>query len=163
MVRPMVNSNKHIVQNVVFPVGTVSTVNLVLAQAKENPDGLVSSEVRVGSNIKAIFCEYWILGDGQQPSAVEMHLEKPVAGSIGPVFADSQSLYIYNNKKNIFYTTQGLVGDANSNPIPFIRQWIKIPKGKQRMGLGDLLIMSFNNLTADGIEVCGLSIYKEFY
>ncbi len=159
----MVNSNKHIVQNVVFPVATATTVNIVLANAVSDPDGTVSDEIRVGATIKAIFCEYWILGDGQQPSAVEMHLEKTVAGTTGPIFANSQSLYVYPNKKNIFYQTQGIVGDANANPIPFIRQWIKIPKGKQRMGLGDLLIMSFANLTADGIEVCGLSIYKEYY
>ncbi len=163
MVRPTVNSEKHIVQNVVFPVDTLTTVNLVLANAKSDPDGTVSTDVRVGATIKAVYCEYWLLSGGNTAGAIEMHLEKPTSGTNGPIFANSQSLHVYTNKKNIFYQTQGIVGDTNTNPIPFVRQWIKIPKGKQRMGLGDLIIFSFANFTTASVDVCGLTIYKEYY
>jgi len=79
--------------------------------------------------------------------------------------AQSQILHDYPNKKNLFKTSQGLLGDANSNAVPIFREWIAIPKGKQRIGLGDTLVF---NLAALGemdqdVEVCGLVIYKEYF
>ena len=77
--------------------------------------------------------------------------------------SDITSMNSYANKKNILYTTQGVLGDTNSNPIPAMRGWFKIPKGKQRFGLGDKLNLNITSLTADGMENCGIFIYKEYF
>ncbi len=76
--------------------------------------------------------------------------------------AQSQNLGAYPNKKNILYTTQGILADANDGgpTIPLIRGWIKIPKGKQRMGLDDRIVV---NITAVGaLRLCGISTFKEY-
>lgn len=75
-------------------------------------------------------------------------------------FTNSATLDSYSNKKNVLYTTQGLTPDANGNPIPFVRQWFKIPKGKQRFGLTDSLVLNISANVED-VTHCGLMIYKE--
>ncbi len=162
MVRPIINSQKHMLQSSLFSVGGTSIVNVVPCFVDESPTG--TQQVAVGTVVKAIYCEYWLQGEATQPTTVVITVEKISSGGPNMTFADSIDLFDYSNKKNIFYTTQGIVGDANSNPIPFLRQWIKIPKGKQRFGKGDSLVVNFSCLTPDpdGLEVCGIAIYKAY-
>ncbi len=159
MVRPTINSEKHIIQQSVETVVFGNRKIVEIADATASPT--LNQDVRIGSEIKAVFLEYWLNGTGaQQTSQVAMFLKVPADAPIATT--DLNDLHKYANKKNIFYTTQGLVGDSNSNPIPIIRQWIKIPKGKQRMGQGDKLIFAIIGLTAD-VDICGLSVYKEYF
>ncbi len=139
--------------------GTVKLFQLVEAVAVQNVTA--SRHVVQGASVKAIYIEMWILAGGQQPGSITMTVEKLPAGATAPNFTDMATLNSYKNKKNIFYTTQGVTGDANSNPIPFLRQWIKIPKGKQRMGLGDLIIATLSANVEDATH-CGLIIYKSY-
>ncbi len=103
----------------------------------------------------------WVQGAGAQPGATTIIVEKLPGVGTNITAGEMAALDDYNNKKNIFYTTQGLVGDSNTNPAPLIRQWIKIPKGKQRFGLGDRLQFTILGLV-DDIEFCGLAIYKAY-
>ncbi len=76
--------------------------------------------------------------------------------------AQSANLQSYPNKKNILYTTQGIVNSTHTGPaIPIIRQWIKIPKGKQRFGLGDQFMVNLNS-GGGSLQTCGIFIYKEY-
>ncbi len=159
MVRPTINSEKHIIQTSVTTATLGNRFIVEIADASATPT--LNSDVRVGSSVKAVFLEYWLNGtDAQQTSQVAMFLKIPADAPL--VTADMTDLHKYANKKNIFYTTQGLVGDSNSNPIPILRQWIKIPKGKQRMGQGDKLVFALLGLTAD-VSVCGQATYKEYF
>lgn len=162
MVRPTVNSQKHILQSSLFSVAGTSIVNVVPLIVDESPAG--TQQVAVGTTVKAIYCEYWVQGEATQPTTVNITVEKLESGAANMTFIQSQDLFGYSNKKNIFYTTQGIVGDANSNPIPFLRMWIKIPKGKQRFGLGDSLVVNIACITPDpdGLEVCGMALYKAY-
>ncbi len=78
--------------------------------------------------------------------------------------AQMAALHDYDNKKNILFTSQALSPIDESMMIPVMRGWYKIPKGKQRMGLGDQLKISIrnNNATAIDVNFCGLVIYKEY-
>jgi len=58
------------------------------------------------------------------------------------------------------YTTQGLTSEQNANAVPIIRQWFKIPKGKQRFGLGDQMVLNIS-AAQEGVENCGMFIFKE--
>lgn len=158
-------SVKHIRQNSLFTVteGTIVLVTIVDAVALQ--DANTSAEVVEGAIVKAVFLEYWVMGEGAQPTFGNITVEKLPSGITPMTHTQSLTQFTYPNKKNILFTTQGLYGDSNSNPIPVIRQWIKIPKGKQRFGLGDKLVVNFDctNPTADeGMEVCGTAIYKEY-
>ncbi len=104
----------------------------------------------------------WLLAGSQQPGSFQLTLEKISSNAPDMTHNDSTLLHDYGNKKNILYTTQGLVGDANTNPSPLLRQWFKIPKGKQRFGLGDKLNLNLSSF-AENITSCGVIIYKEYY
>ncbi len=159
--RPIVNSDKRIVQVTLntVAVGTVGSVALVNVQL--DPVATSPSQVDVGTVVKAIYAEVWVLSDGQQPSTVTTIIEKVPAGQDSADATQMGNLTSYTNKKNILEMHQGLVGDANANPIPFYRGWIKIPKGKQRWGIGDRLVFTLKSIT-EGTEFCGVFIFKAY-
>ncbi len=160
-----INSRKHYVPQSLATVasGTItgrSAINTVVAPAVANAD-----EVREGAVVKAVFVEIWILGgeaSGTNTSFI-LAIEKRPSGAPAMTFANSQGLGSYNNKKNILYTTQGVVGSdqGGQGAIPVIRQWFKIPKGKQRMGLGDRVVVNISAL-ANSLVICGQFLYKEY-
>ncbi len=164
MVRPTINSEKHYVAQSLDTVDDNTIKSRAIASAAVNPS--TQQQVRVGSSIKALYIELWLLAASSQPVFQITTIEKIVAGADTMTTEQASNLHTYPNKKNILFTTQGLVGDANSNPIPVLRQWIKIPKGKQRMGLGDTFYI---NVAARGeaggnnLEMCGMFIYKEYF
>jgi len=162
--RNPINSNKHIVQQTLTSIAEASTVNLLVADAQQEPTASNAFHVIQGAVIEAVFLEYWLMSEGNQPTFGLVTVEKVPGTATNMVHTDAVQLYSYANKKNILFTSQGLIGDSNSNPIPVIRQWIKIPKGKQRFGLGDRLnvnVTCLNPTTGEGLEVCGVAVYKE--
>lgn len=161
MVKPMVHSEKHIVQfslaNVVG--GALST--LILANAVPVADKNIPSEIEEGSSVKAIYVEMWVTGDDSVQGSGIFTVEKLVSGPTAMTAAESGSLNSYSNKKNIFATHMGLVGPNTQVPQPIFREWIAIPKGKQRMGLDDFLVLNMHG-QSDGITLCGFALYKEY-
>jgi len=160
-VKPQIHSKKHIVQypQDTIPMGTVRATELVKAEVGA---GAVASEIEIGSLVKAIYIEVWVNGDGAQFGSQILIVEKTNQSSPSATFSDLANLYAYANRAQVLFTTEGLVGDSNSNPIPLIRQWIKIPKGKQRFAQGDRLILTVSS-QADDLQICGMSIYKEYF
>ncbi len=161
--KAVINSVKHIVQTALTTVQEQSILGVSLASV-QTAEPSSQHHIVVGSVIKAIFCEYWLLGEGAQPCTATWTIEKRQGGQSSMTQAQSQALNDYPNKKNILKTGQGVVGDSNSNPIPVVREWIKIPKGKQRMGQGDALQLNVSCIgeADNGLELCGVSIYKEY-
>ncbi len=163
MLAPIV-SRKHII-----PVGVTATAvgaitSLAVATAVDTPVNTASSEVKIGSIIKAVYLEMWTRGDDETapPANVFIAFEKLIGSSTSMVFTDATGINVYDNKSNVFYVTQGLVsaGTANSG-IPFLRGWFKIPKGFQRMAIGDRLVLNIVALNHD-LESCGIFVYKEY-
>jgi len=122
----------------------------------------LESEVAEGSLIKAVYVELWLLSTGNDGSDVVV-LSKNADNSAGITFAEAATLFTYTEKKNILFTHQGLSSnDAVGNPIAVMRGWYKIPKSKQRFGLGDVLNLSVGNFGANALDYCGFAIYKEY-
>ena len=157
--RPRVNTEKHIRQLPIDSVGTGTINNATVLVAVDQPSSN-AIDVRVGSVVSAVYIELWVLAGSQQPGSITVTLEKLVAGQTPMSFVQGALLNEYPNKKNIFYTTQGVTPDANGNPVPFVRQWIKIPRGKQRMGLGDSMVLNVQ-ANVENETICGVFIYKE--
>ncbi len=161
MVRPMVTSEKHYTQYspATVALGAITVKHIVSAVALQNKND--QDEVTEGSVIKAVYLEIWITGDDALASSFTLTVEKTVGVFTAMTVGQSQALGTYPNKKNILYTSQGLLGPNVQVPTPVIRTWIKIPKSKQRFGLNDHLV--FNILAGlDGITFCGFATYKEY-
>ncbi len=164
MVAP-INSIKHYVG---LPIATITAANNQtneLIDAKVAPASAAPEDVHEGSIIKAVFIEMWIVNDAASGIEAQFTVALEKKPSDGPdmTFTNSQNLGAYPNKKNILYVTQGLLApflDGQSS-VPLLRQWILIPKGKQRFGLGDQLVL---NMAAVGQDIrrCGISTYKEY-
>ncbi len=162
MVRPVVHSVKHYVQFSLSQVATVSNVNEKIVHAVESTIANLVDEVEEGTIIKAVFVELWALDSGNDGSAVVIIHKLPLDNA-GPSFGQMNSLGTYSNKKNIFYCTQGLTpNDGIANPRLMFKGWLKIPKSKQRFGLGDILYLSITNNSAGNLNYCGFATYKEY-
>ncbi len=163
MVRPTINSIKHIPQLSLAntAAGALTTSNVVKTVA--NPDGTAAIEVRVGSIIKAIYVEMWIRGsDAGVGSSYVYIVEKAPAAVPAVTVAQMADLHNYPNKKNVLWSSMGLVNDDTNVATPVLRQWIKIPKGKQRFGLDDKIrLVVFAQSGSQ--DRCGFVIFKEYF
>ncbi len=162
MVAP-INSIKHYVHIENASTASAAIRSLVIVDAVSAPAAGAASEVKEGSIVKAIFLEYWVKSEAaaNTDTKFQMMYEKVPAGQVSVTFAQMNNLGAYTNKKNVLYFTQGVLGDTNTDSVPIHRTWFLIPKGKQRMGLGDRIVVS---LTATGTAVqnCGFTTFKEY-
>lgn len=160
--RAPIHSVKHYVQ---FPIDQITTgtrQTVILLQSVESTTANAANEVAEGSIVKAVYVELWLQNEGSQGESIVTIMKDTDLGS-GPTFGQMAALFAYTAKKNIFFTHQGLTtNDAIAAPINIIRGWIKIPKSKQRMGLGDRLILSISNTSSQDLNRCGMAIYKEY-
>lgn len=122
-----------------------------------------ANDVAEGSVIRAVHMEMWILGGGATTVDTQFiaQIEKVSSGASPATFANMLNLGAYANKKNILWTSQGVVGASDTNSIPIIRDWLLIPKGKQRFGAGDRLVMTVATVETT-LQHCGLFVYKEY-
>ncbi len=158
--RAPIHSNKHYVQTTLSTVLAGAALDITIATAEQAVDRTVATEIAVGAVIKAVYIEMWIRAGDTSPGSTLVTFYKGTAGQ-GLAFAEQAALHGYNQKKDVFYHTQGLTNDQDADAIPFIRQWFKIPKSKQRFGLGDTLRLSIAAQALDNI-VCGFMTYKEY-
>ncbi len=161
MVRPVIVSIKHMVQAQIASVTQGALANVALVNAVDTADSSIPTQITQGSIVKAIYIELWIIGAQGTEGSFTITVDKISSGAPDMSAANGFDLHNYPNKKNILYTTQGVLGDQNTNPVPILRQWIAIPKGKQRFGLSDKLNLNIlSNLGT--VEFCGQFVYKEY-
>ncbi len=160
--RPVIHSTKHYVQISLTTVatGTVNITNLVLGVPVADKNSVF--EVEEGATVKAIYLELWAIGSVSDQFFTAI-LGKFPSNAPAPSLADMAALGDWDNKKNILYTTQGLASnDGIAGPIPIIRQWFKIPKGKSRMGINDAIKFVLASRGDATITICGFATYKEY-
>ncbi len=158
-----INSIKHIVQHTTTTVASASVTTLADVKGRAFQSSVNSADDIVqGTVIKAIFIELWLLGTSANASSFVIMFEKSPGGQADPTFTEMSTLDAYPNKKNVLYTTQGLIGSKDTNAVPIYRDWVKIPKGKQRFGLNDDFKINIAVLGADSMQFCGTTIYKGY-
>ncbi len=162
MVAPIV-STKHYVQleNSILTTGTRRSAALVEGVAVQSV--AASDNVIEGSMVKAVFIEIWVKSNASatEDTKFQLLLEKVPAGQTAVTFTQMNNLMTYSNKKNILYFSQGVIGDGTTQGIPVVRNWFKIPRGKQRFGLGDTLALAIST-TAASMQNCGFATFKEY-
>ncbi len=158
-----INTVKHYVQVENASLTDAARRTIVLVDAAPAPANSSTDQVREGSIVKAVYIEFWVKSnaDAGTETKFQYALEKVPTGNDSLTFTQLNNLQAYDNKKNILYYSQGVLGDLTTGSIPVVRQWFKIPKGKQRFGLGDKLVMSLG-ATGSTINNCGFSTYKEY-
>ncbi len=162
MVAP-INANKHYVHVPNANIASGAIENIPIIDAVVAPAAAASINVEEGSVVKAVYIEMWIYGLGASGTDTQFFLaiEKIPANGPSMTVADSLNLGAYQNKKNILYTSQGVIGGIDTNSVAVIRNWFLIPRGKQRFGLGDRLDVNVAPLGAP-MQRCGFSTYKEY-
>lgn len=160
--RAPIHANKHYVQFTRATVATVSIGTVNLVEGVNVTAANAVNEVQEGAIVKAIYVEVWLENSANTGSFV-VTVYKQDAGAALMTYAQSVALGTFNGKKNILFTSQGLPpNDGVSGPVPIIRQWIKIPKGKARMALGDKMRLTVSNAGGDDLDYCGFATYKEY-
>ncbi len=162
MVRPMVHSTKHYVQTSLATILGSAKSDVVLVDAVAVVDKNAVFEVEEGSTIKAVFIEEWIRSSETSPGSFVAVLYKAPSGLAPFTTIELAALNDADNKKNILYSSQGLVNDQDADALGVSRGWYKIPKSKQRFGLGDRLIWTIFAQGAIDLVRCGLATYKEY-
>ncbi len=159
--RAPIHSEKHYRQ-ITLSTATTGTRNVEDLATAVSGESTTSITVQEGALVKAIYVELWVIGSSADQffTAVLLKLE---GGFASPSFTNLTNLHAYTNKKNILYTTQGLApNDGVGQPVPLLRSFIKIPKGKQRMGLGDKWSLAIASRGDATITYCGFATYKEY-
>ncbi len=160
--RPIIHSQKHYVQLTLSTITTGALLNTTFIDTVEVADKTTPLQVVEGANVKAIFVEIWAIGSSANQFFTAVLTKVPGTGS-APNVSQMALLNDYENKKNILYTTQGLASnDGIAAPIAIIRQWFKIPKSKQRFGLGDRIIFTLMSRGDASMIICGFALYKEY-
>ncbi len=155
-----INSDTHRVQVSLATVLAGANLAITIAEGTAIGDVNTATEVPIGTVIKAVYVEMWVrTGDTAAGTSLLTLVKAPDGQTL--TFADQVDLYAYKNRKNIFYHTQGLINDQDADATPFIRGWFKIPKGKQRFGLGDRLILGIAAQALDN-HICGHMVYKAY-
>ncbi len=162
---PPINTIKHFVNRTNTEVASAAIANLVIVDAVAQNNVVNTFDVVEGAVVKAVHIEMWCsstagVNDGNQ---VVIIVEKVPANQAAVTVAQILNLQAYPNKKNILFTFQGVLASsvAGATAIAPIRDWLLIPKGKQRFGFGDRLVISISPLGA-GLDTCGMFIYKEY-
>lgn len=162
--RAQINSVKHIVQITPTTVLAGAVGKITIAEGLEVQDIPVANvdNVRAGAHVKAVYCELWITGDGTEQSSSTWIFKKRQAGDGNMTFGEINAMQGFLGKNQILMSGQGIVPPNTQHPMSIFKGWVKIPKGKQRIALGDQLEIVVSSIT-NGIVMCGLFIYKEYY
>jgi len=141
---------------------TLAKNDEIIATSVAVVDKNATNEIEEGAIVKAVFVELWAIGTTADQFFTIVLFKNP-NGLGNPSFTNMTNLTQWLNKKNVLYTTQGLASnDGIAGPIPIIRQWFKIPKSKQRFGLGDKLQLCIASRGDATITYCGFATYKEY-
>ncbi len=164
MVKPTINSSKHYIPLTNSELATGALLEFDIVEGQTNVNLSATADVREGSNVKAIFLELWCAGAGASGTDTQFTAIVVIQPSNAPSVTTTNlaNLQSFKNKKNVLYTTQGVLRGLDVQAVPIIRQWFKIPKGKQRIGLGDKIQLYLTSI-GTGMNRCGFATYKEYY
>ncbi len=158
-----IDSVKHITSQDIGTTLTGNVRNIIVADVvSRGATRSFSYSMYEGAKIFTCYLELWLNGLGVDTNTkFQVVVMKLSNGQTGPTFAQMNNLTAYEGKKNILYTSQGVLGALGAQSIPILRDWYSIPKGKQRFSLGDSINV-FVSATGESIQSCGLSIFKEY-
>ncbi len=159
MPRIITQSIKHYVHTPATGIASGAALEIALVSTIAKGAAVaLASDVEEGTIVQAVYVEYWAKADNPNFTVNAAIFKRP-AGVVAPSFAQMANLGSYPNKKNILEFHQGLA-PSGDQVIALFRHWIAIPKGKQRMGLGDVVSIKVS-FTGSAGDICGFATFKE--
>ncbi len=160
--KPVIKSRKHYVQITRSEAITVTRNSELLIESVAVTSKNTPREVEEGAIVKAVYIEMWTEHSANDGFEI-VTLSKQTDLGTGPTFAETLALDTYTNKKNVLFVHQGLgSNDGVNGPYVVMRGWYKIPKSKQRFGLGDILTLTMSNPGPQTMGYCGFATFKEY-
>lgn len=152
--RPVIRTRKEIVDSTLLAVAAATVSTVTVATVVNDYVG-TNGTVEVGTNIKWIYLFVQIL-ETATTSNVDFYVIKRPTGVVNPVPGATGGTL---PRKYILHEEKGIPGNANDGAYPLtFKGVIKVPRGRQRMGEGDLLQIV---LRGTGIyNACVKCIYK---
>ncbi len=152
--RPIIHTRKEIVDSVLLSVAAGVTSTVTVASVVNNYAGTPGT-VETGSKIKWIYLFVQMLPTAGTAN-VDFYVIKRPTGVVNPlpsaVGGDLARKYVLHEEK-------GLPGNASDGAYPLtFKGVIKIPRGRQRMGEGDLVQVVLRGV--DLYNACIKCIYK---
>ncbi len=160
--RPVINSLKN--DFIVIDVTGTALRAAILAKAVDNPATTVSSDVKNGSVIKAIWVSLDFCGldsTGVQQTTGVYLFKNPGANLTAPsAFSVGNS----NEKRFVIKSwTQMTMRNQDGNPPYHWEGWIKIPKKYQRMATDDLWVLQYQVSPTGAGHLSAHTIYKYYF
>ncbi len=152
-----INSRKNIIDDTLLGVtaATVSATNI--ATAVDDYTGAAAT-VPTGATIKGVYLFVQIIPT-LGTANVDWYFWKNTGGDLTPAVPGATSGN--PNRRHILHEEKGIPGNAGDGAYPLtFKGVIKIPRGRQRMGEGDVLQVRLRG--ADIYNACVKCIYK-FY
>ncbi len=158
-----ITSVKHIVQHTNTVTATANVAShIVVDTLAIGTARATTADVWEGCVIKAIYFEEWLNNQAADNDGQQIFIICKLPNGVAvPTGTNMLNLSAWENKGNILFTSQGNISNTDAPSQNIIRNWVKIPKGKQRMKLGDR-IGAFMAPVGESIADCGLAIYKEY-
>ncbi len=155
-----INSVKNIVDSTLIGVAAGVTSNVNLATAVNTYAGAVT-EVPIGSNVSSVYLFVQVQPQAAQGNA-DWFFYKSSAAENTALLAVTPGVTGGNTARRfILHEEKGIPGVFNNGASPLtFRGVLKIPRGRQRMGEGDVITLRVRCSTA--YDACVKAIYK-FY
>ncbi len=145
-------------------VSAATTLPTVLILGRDAPVLAATREVESGAKVHGIFLNVQIQGNQITSGAIPniyMAVYKSKGGNIPDI--NPASTGANADKSNIIHQEMGMFqsDSVDGNPKTLFKGVIVIPKGLQRFGIDDELVITVRS-TAVNFKVCIQCIYKEF-
>ncbi len=150
-----INSSKNIIQADGALVA-VTTSTVPIAVAVDSPALSAVTAVSRGCSISSIYFEVTIFDNsGAVDNPTDVAVVKNPGNNLS--FADISTMGDDDNKKWVFHQERGIPGQFAGVPMK-MKFVLRIPRGKQRMGAGDVWNLVLRSKQTS--QFCVLAIYK---
>lgn len=152
-----INSVKNIVDGTFLGVAGATNTEVTLAKTVNDYTGAVVSDVPIGAKVSSVYLFVQILPATGTANVDFYVMKRPTGvGTPNPGATGGD-----NARKWILHEEKGIPGNAADGAYPLtFKGVIRIPKGRQRFGEGDQLLLFARG--ADNYNMCVKCIYK-FY
>ena len=156
-IRPVHTKKHYVTLSGSANANAISQLTIAAGDSTNNRSG-----VERGAHVKNIYLEFWVSSHDTSVSAADFFavmVAKYEAGDAGPTATNLVDPGGWHNRKNILFYSRGLHSSVQT-PVPVLRNWIKIPRGKSRLGEDDVLALHVTSNKS--YAYCGFTTYKEY-
>ncbi len=152
-----INSVKNIVDGTFLGVGAAAITTVGLVDVVNTYAGGVT-EVPIGAKVSSVYLFVQVISTGTGTANADFYIIARPAAVVNPVPGTTGGNIA---RRFILHEEKGIPGNSGDGAAPLtFRGVIKIPRGRQRMGEGDVVQLVIRS--ADGYNACVKCIYK-FY